>query len=349
MAQMEIVDLDSVLPSTHPYRRFQAYLPDATQALIEVSPLKGADGYGVERLFRCLLLQFMEDLSDRELERYLEENLAAKWFCGFTVSAPTPDSSLFTRVRTRIGTTRLSQLFATMRDQLKAAGLMSEVFTFVDATHLIAKATLWEERDKARQQKLEQLNNEVLPKVAADKQARIGCKGQKKYGDGYKEHGSVDMQSGLINKVATTPANLPDAQGLRHVCPTQGAIYGDNGYCTAPARQAAAQRSCHLAASQRNNMKTKNRDRDRWDSHLRAPYERVFSQWSKRVRYRGVAKNQFAAFLQAMAFNLKRLVVLDADLVAAYARGRPRKPPQGGGDLRERGAWPFQGTTLRVL
>jgi hypothetical protein len=63
-----------------------------------------------------------------------------------------------------------------MRDQLKAAGLMSEVFTFVDATHLIAKATLWEERDKARQQKLEQLNNKVLPKVAADKQARIGCK-----------------------------------------------------------------------------------------------------------------------------------------------------------------------------
>jgi transposase len=88
---MEIVDLDSLLPSTPPYRRFQADLPDAPQALIEVSQLKGAEGYGVERLFRCLLLQFMEDLSDRELERYLEENLAAKWFCGFTVSAPTPD------------------------------------------------------------------------------------------------------------------------------------------------------------------------------------------------------------------------------------------------------------------
>lgn len=317
MSQMEMVDLDSLLPSTHPYRRFRAYLPDATEALADVSHLKGADGYGVERLFRCLLLQFMEDLSDRELERYLEENLAAKWFCGFTLSDPTPDYSLFTRVRTRIGPTRLSPLFATMREQLKTAGLMSEVFTFVDATHLIAKATLWEERDKARQQKIEQLNNKVLPKVAVDKQARIGCKGNKKYWYGYKEHVSVDMQSGLINKVATTPANLPDAHGLRHVCPTQGAIYGDKGYCTAPARQAAAQRNCHLAAIQRKNMKTKNRDRDRWYTHLRAPYERVFAQRPKRVRYRGIAKNQFAAFLQAMAFNLKRLVVLDAELVAA--------------------------------
>ena len=186
MSQIEMIDLDSLLPATHPYRRFHEYLPDVQAVLEEVVHLKGADGYGVERLFRCLLLQFMEDLSDRELERYLEENLAAKWFCGFTLSAATPDYSLFTRVRTRIGPSRLSTLFATMREQLQAAGLMSEVFTFVDATHLIAKATLWEERDKARQQKIDQLNNDVLPKVAADPQARIGCKGKKKYWYGYK-------------------------------------------------------------------------------------------------------------------------------------------------------------------
>ncbi|GJL55263.1 MAG: hypothetical protein NPIRA02_23950 [Nitrospirales bacterium] len=63
-------------------------------------------------------------------------------------------------------------------------------------------------------------------------------------------------------------------------------------------------------------MKTKNWARDRWHSHLRAPYERVFSRRPKRVRYRAVAKNQFAAFFQAMAFNLKRLGILDAELVA---------------------------------
>jgi hypothetical protein len=103
---------------------------------------------------------------------------------------------------------------------MKAAGLMSEVFVFVDATHLIAKATLWEIRDKARPQKMDQFNHDVLPKVAADLQACMECKGRKKYWYGYNEHGSVDRQSGLINKVATTLANLPDAQGLCHVCPT---------------------------------------------------------------------------------------------------------------------------------
>jgi len=57
-------------------------------------------------------------------------------------------------------------------------------------------------------------------------------------------------------------------------------------------------------------MKSKNKDKDRWYSSLRSPYERVFSQRERRVRYRGIAKNQFAAFMQAICFNLKRLTVL---------------------------------------
>ncbi len=35
---------------------------------------------------------------------------------------------------------------------------MNEVFSFVDATHLIAKANLWEERDQAIADKYEKLN-----------------------------------------------------------------------------------------------------------------------------------------------------------------------------------------------
>ena len=155
----------------------------------------------------------------------MRENTAAKWFCKFTLSDKTPDYSLFTHVRSRIGSKRLSLLFSDMREKLKEPGLMSEVFTFVDATHLISKANLWEERDKAIAQKMEKLNNETLPKVAVDKQARMGCKGKNKYWYGYKGHVSVDMQSGLINKVATTLANVTDAQRMKHICPSQGSLW----------------------------------------------------------------------------------------------------------------------------
>lgn len=94
---------------------------------------------------------------------------------------------------------------------------------------------------------------------------------------------------GADQQSAITPANVPDAQGFRHVCPTQGAIYSDKGYCTASARRAAAPLLCYLTAISRHKKKPKNRNRDRWYSHLRAPYARIFSQSAKRVRYREVA------------------------------------------------------------
>ncbi len=54
-------------------------------------------GYGILRLFKCLLMQFMEDLSDRELERYLADSTAAKWFCDFALTEKTPDYSVFSK------------------------------------------------------------------------------------------------------------------------------------------------------------------------------------------------------------------------------------------------------------
>lgn len=318
-SQSELVNLEDLVSEDHPYRVYKSLLELSLidRQLSDLHAWSGAKGYGIERLFLCLLLQFMEDVSDREAERFVRENNAAKWFCGFSLLDKTPDHTVFCRARKRIGTHRLSKLFSQIRDQLSQQGYINEVFTFVDATHLIAKSNLWRERDEALKANYEKLNNEVLPKVAVDTQARIGCKGKTKYWYGYKQHTSVDMQSGLINKVAISAANETDAQGFKRVCPNQGAAFGDKGYCTQPARVAAARKQVHLAAIKTRNMKTKNRGLDRWYTKMRAPYERVFSQLNHRVRYRGIEKNQFAAFMQAISFNLKRLRVLTQTLQPA--------------------------------
>lgn len=311
--QFEMICLEDLVPENHNYRKFAKiwsfkFVEKRLKKFEKENPHKG---HGLLRLFKCLLLQFMENYSDRELERFIQENNAARWFCGFNLRDKTPDHSIFCQTRKKIGTKVLSQIFADLKDQLKKNGLMSEVFTFVDATHLIAKANLWEERDKAIAEKYEKLNNDNVSKFSTDSQAKIGCKGKNKYWYGYKQHTSVDMQSGLINKIALTPANVTDARGFKHVCPNQGASYVDKGYCISPAPKIAKIKGVHLAAIEKNNMKSKNKDKDRWYSAVRAPYERVFSQREKRVRYRGVAKNQFAVFMQAICFNLKRLLVLN--------------------------------------
>jgi IS5 family transposase len=216
------------------YRKFKKLwdLEPVKKELKQIEDASGADckGYGIFRLFLCLLVQFMENLSDRELEESLKSNLASKWFCQFNLTESTPNYSLFTRIRKKIGTNKLSKIFNILKEQLRAKGYMSEVFTFVDASHLISKTSLWEERDKAIKEKYNKLNNETLPKFAKDKEANFGCKGGNKFWYGFKKHVSVDMQSGMINKVAITKASVIDSKGMKHVIPNSGVVYADKGY-----------------------------------------------------------------------------------------------------------------------
>ncbi len=314
---MELVCLDSLVPKNHPYRAFYNCI-NFELAMVPLKELsnntgKGADGYDIKQHFKFLLLQFLEDNSDRQHERFIAENVAARWFCGLRLTDKTPDHTTLCKKRKQIGTKRLSRVFHLIRKQLKKKGLISEVFTFIDSSKLISKNNLWLERDKALDQKIEVFNNEMLPKVAIDKQAKIGCKGKKQYWFGYKQHVSVDMQSGLINKIAISPANETDGKGLKRVCPNGGAVYADKGYCGKTARQTIKAKGCHDATLKNNNMKIKNKDLDRWHSKLRSPYERVFSKMrhhNGRVRYRGIAKNQFASYMGAICHNLKRIIVL---------------------------------------
>ena len=305
--------VDELVRSDHPYR----YLLSLIDFEVLCAPLHskyssvGRKGYPIESMFKALLLQWMEDLSDRELERFLEENVAGKLFCGFELTDATPDYSSFCNVRERIGTEGLAGLFNRVRQGLKDAGLVREVFTFVDATQLISKFSVWKERDKAIEAGFKKLSNENISKVSADPEARLGCKEKVRW-FGYKIHASVDMSCGLICKVAVTPANVEDTKGAKHILPKQGMYFGDKAYGVGEAARTARRLGLHSGAILKNDMKLKNHDKDRWLTGVRMPYENTFARFEKRTRYRGIVKNQFQAFMQAFAFNCKRLVVLKA-------------------------------------
>lgn len=312
--QITFTSLNDLVAQDHPYRKYLQLVNFDHLCVKLHKHLHGQQelGYGTVILFKALLLQVMEDLSDRQLERFLQENMAAKLFCGFGLKDKTPCYSLFSKVRKRIGTHRLSKLFKKLQQAMLRQGILRQTFTMIDATHLISKNKLWEERDKALAKKYETLNNAVLPKVAHDQQASIGCKGKHKFWYGYKQQVSVDMQTGLINKVAVTSAKVTDGQGARHVLPDGGLVVGDKAYCTQRVSRALARRGCHDGTIKKNNMKGKDRSKDKWLTFLRSPYERVFSQLNHRTNYVGLAKNQFRAFLYAISHNLKRLVVLSS-------------------------------------
>ena len=258
-------NIEELVASNHPYRKILELVDfkELTKELRRCYSKMGRGGYPIESGFKALLLQYMEDLSNREAQRFLEENLAGKLFCGFRLKDQTPEHTYFVDLRQRIGTKRLAELFNVVREALIREGMIREVFTFVDATKLISKMTTWEERDKAIKAGEEKFNNAVAEKYARDKEARFGCKGKDKFWFGHKKNISVDMTNGLINKVAITPANVPDHKGLKHVCPRQGAVFADKGYSPKDSRNEIKRRGCHSGVILKNNMKEKDRDKDR--------------------------------------------------------------------------------------
>lgn len=272
----------------------------------------GRAGYPVTTALKALVLQHIEDLSDREMERFLQENPAGKYFCGFKLDAKTPDHSYFGSLRKRLGTERIAGIFNRVCEELRKKGLISDIFTFVDATKLISKYSVWAERDEIIRQGEEELNNQTIGKVGADSQARFGCKGKNKFWYGYKAHAAVDMKHGFIKKIAVTPANVPDHKGLKHICPRQGMVFADKGYAAKSVDREFKKRGCHSGVIKKNNMKGKDFRRDKWLTGVRMPYEGIFSKMSERVRYRGIAKNQYQMFMEALANNFKRLIKIEA-------------------------------------
>jgi IS5 family transposase len=310
--QMEMVSVEQLVPEKHTYRKLKNLLDFERITRVVKVPVSeiGAIGYGRTRLIMSMILQFMENLSDREMERFLGENTAAKWFCEFGLIEKTPDFTTFCKFRALVKTKNMSRLFNEVKRQLQAQGHCSEVFTFIDASALVSKLSLWEERDKAIAEGYEKLNNEVLPNIkTADPEAKIGAKTSSKFWYGFKKHVGVDMQSGMITRVAVTPANVTDADGAKHVMPRCGAACCDKGYIGAILEM--LRRGIHPMVIKKNNMHDKNPDLDRFISKLRAPYEGTFSKQNKRVRYKGVVKNQGAEFMYAIAFNFRRLLVLN--------------------------------------
>jgi IS5 family transposase len=303
---------NTIIDSAHPFRRLKEILDFESL----VKPMRaaystlGAHGIDVERGIKALLIQFWENYSDREMEKAVRENLAIRWFCGFSLTEHTPDYSYFSKLRTRIGTKRIATLFNEVNATLESRGLFGNVFTFIDASSIITKTALWEERDRAIKDGAERLNNKNVKQYAADTDARWGAKSKTNIWFGHKRHAAVDMRHGLVKKVAVTAANVPDFRAVRSVAPKEGAVFMDKMYDTKKTDGMLRARLLHPATIRKNNNPMKNRGLDCWRSAIRMPFEGTFSKMNKRARYRGHAKVTLQCFFEAIAYNLKKSVRL---------------------------------------
>jgi len=316
---MIIPNVEEFVPREHAYRKILD-LFDWTKLTLPIRSCyskNGRKGYAVEQGFRCLLLQFIEDKSDRQMEEFLRFDISAKFFCSFGLSDQTPDHSYFGLFRERIGTYRLSCIFKTMVKSLEEAGLIRGFYSFVDSSKIEACVDTWRARDKAIDDSLNEqkdddgnptMNNRNSGKYSSDPDARYGVKGRNDIWFGYKRHVGVDAHQGLIFKVAVTAANVHDGAAFKHVRPDKGAVLADKIYSVGKAKSEMQARGLHSMAIKKNNAKGKNKRKDAFFSSLRMPFEGVFSKMSRRARYRGKLKVYFESLMESIVHNVKRLV-----------------------------------------
>ena len=306
-------DLNLVVSKDHPLRKVNALISFKSLAYLikDCTSETGRHGFGLEVALRCLFLQFYFDLSDREMEREMRDSIAMRWFCSFEISTITPDHTFFSRMRKLIGTKRMGKVFRRINEKAKEAGMIGDVFSFADSSAIETKQTTWEERDKAKDNGDDDLNNKNIGNYSADKDARFGCKGKNKFWFGYKRHACADMRQGIITRLAVTPANVSDQEGFSRICPNGGMVFADKAYGLKPAQDVMKARGCHSGAILKNNMKEKNKYKDKWISKVRAPFEGIFSKDEDRARYRGIAKVQMQGFLDAIVHNVKRMVAVN--------------------------------------
>ena len=303
---------DRIIDAKHPFRMLNTVI--AFEEIID--PLRdlysdlGKTGIDISKGLKALLMQFWEDYSDRQMEKAIKENIAIRWFCGFSLTENTPDHTYFCKLRKRMGTERIKSIFNSINEQLRQKGLFGNVFHFIDASAIVSKTALWEERDRAIKDGEKTLNNAVVSKYASDKDAKWGAKSKHKIWFGYKRHNSVDMRFGLIENTIVTPANVLDFKAMDNICPSQGMVFADKLYDCAEANEALQKHGCHNATIKKNNNQAKQKDLDRWRSSIRMPFEGTFSKLSKRARFKGLDKVSFQNFMQSIAHNLKKAVTI---------------------------------------
>jgi IS5 family transposase len=257
-------------------------------------------------MFKALLLAQLYNLSDAGLEEALNDRVSFRRFLGLALEADAPDHTTLCRFRNRLAETGLvEKLFAEFDKQLEQTGMILKRGTLIDATLVEAAAARPNGDGKS-----------------CDEQARFAKK-EGKAGSvyGYKAHIGMDQDSELIRTALMTPANVNETtvadQLIRF---DEKAIYADKAYAKAERRQmlkAAGIKDfiMHKSWGGGPQLSLWQRQQNRLITPVRARVETVFAVFKKhmgyrRVRYIGLIKNHAHLLLLALAYNMRRAVVL---------------------------------------
>jgi len=230
----------SLIPKDYLFRRLRALLDwEALAAeLDDCYQDAGRPSVPPEVMIRIMLLQFLVDRSDRQMEADLLMHNGYKLFVGLAADEAGPDHSTLSRFRDRVGPERFAALFNKVVDAARAAEIVGDRLHAIDARAVRANVATWNRIDRQPEGRDgdDPPSGFVkfeggAPQGSPDPDAAWGRKNKNTTFYGYKHHMAVDADSGFITASVVTPGNEHDGVVMAQVLDERaGAVVADKAY-----------------------------------------------------------------------------------------------------------------------
>jgi len=275
---------------------------------------RGRPSFPIKFALKCLILQYLYNLSDPALEDALIDRLSFQRFLGISFDTDIPDFTTIWRFRERlIKAGFLNKIFKNVLRQLDKRDIILRKGTLVDAT-LIQAARKKNKNDRK--------HDESGRTAQQDHDATGTQKGGKLY-YGYKGHIGVDEGSNVIRRVRFTTASVHDSRELDNlVCGDERSVCADKAYASDTIKRTMRENNIYCGILDkgrrgRPNLSDKQKNANKCKSRVRNAVERPFAHFKKHmgyrtVRYVNLKRNELHFMFLCLIHNIRRGIILTA-------------------------------------
>src|SRR3979490_1857788 len=277
-------------------------------------------------MFRMLVLQALNNLSDEQVEYQARDRLSFTRFLRLGIEDSIPDATTVWLFREKLAKAGLiEKLFDRFDQHLAAKGYMARGGQMVDAT-IVPVPKQRNSGDENEAVKAGRIPEAWDNKPAKLRQKDRDARWTKKHGKsffGYKNHVNADAKHKLIRRYEVTDAAVHDSQKLEALLSkgnTSADVFADSAYRSAEIEaklKAGGFRSRIHRRGRRNHPLSDAQTRaNRAKSKIRARIEHVFGAQQNSVGGRivltiGIVRARAKIGLQNLAYNIRRLVTLE--------------------------------------
>lgn len=282
------------------------------------STRRGRPTVPIKFSLKCLILQYLYNLSDPALEDSLIDRFSFQRFLSISFEEEIPDFTTIWRFRERlIKADLLEKIFDAVIENLERRKVVLRRGTLIDATIVQA----------ARNPKKQNNDKSGSPQGTGgntsqqDKDASYAQKGKKLY-YGYKAHIATDQGSNVIRKRSFTSACVHDSQETEKlVCGDENSLFADKAYTNDELKRYCRKNNVYygvLDKGRRNRpLSKKQKKANRRKSSVRNAVERPFAYFKRvlgyrLVRYVNLKRNELHFTFLCIIHNIRRGIALTA-------------------------------------